>query len=91
MNKTALDIKCLISNSTFLDKNELSIKRETMSEVYVTSIFTHGHSFEERASCCSYIHGVVTLLVKNRLEIFEEQSHFQKIEFTYNNFGQTRH
>ena len=37
MNKTTLDIKCLISNSTILDKNELSLKRETMSEVYLST------------------------------------------------------
>ena len=76
MNKTTLDIKCLISNSTILDKNELSLKRETMSEVYVSSIFTRDQPFEEQTSCCSYTHGVVTLLVKNCLEISEEQSEF---------------
>ena len=74
MNKTTLDLKKLMSNRTILDKNELSLKRETIPEVYVSSIFTHGHSFEERTTCCSYTHGVVTLLVKNRLEIFVEQS-----------------
>ena len=51
MNKTTLDIKCLITNSTILDKYELSLRRETMSEVYVSSIFTRGQSFEERTSC----------------------------------------
>ena len=52
MNKTTLDMNCLISNSTILDKNELSLKRETMSEVYVSFIFTRGQPFEERTSCC---------------------------------------
>ena len=37
MNKTTLDIKCLISNTTIPDKNELSLKRETMSEVYLST------------------------------------------------------
>ena len=60
MNKTTLDIKCLISNSTIPDKNELSLKRETMSEVYVSFIFTRCQLFEEQTSCY-YTHGVVTL------------------------------
>ena len=41
LNKTVLDKNCLISNSTNLGKSELSLKRETMSEVYVSSMFTH--------------------------------------------------
>ena len=36
------------------------------SQVYVSPIFTRGQPFEERTSCCSYTHGVVTLLVKKR-------------------------
>ena len=61
-------------NSTILDKNELSLKHENMSEAYVSSIFTRGQPFEERTSCCSYTHGVVTLLVRSRSEISEEDN-----------------
>ena len=46
-----------------------------MSEVYVS--FTHGYSSEECTRCCSYTHGVVTLLVKSRLELFEEDNMFE--------------
>ena len=76
MNETTLDIKCLISNSTILDKNELSLKRETMSAVYVSSLVVSYLNNELFIHCCSYIHGNVTLLVKSRLEISEEQSQF---------------
>ena len=78
MNKTTFDIKCSISNSTILDKNELSLKRETMSQVYVSFIFTRGQPLEERTSCCSNTHRVVNSMVKSRLEISEEQIEFFK-------------
>ena len=57
MNKTSLDIKFLNSSSPILDKNELSLKRETMSEVYVSSILTRVQPFEERiAHLLLFIH-----------------------------------